>query len=983
MRNISWSGIALMAVLFAAVLCGSSASAQIVAETLRCEYLTDPLAIEEPKPRLSWTLRAHDRGQWQTAYRVVVASSKENLAGGNWDVWDSGRVESSQTAHVEFGGRVLASRERCFWKVMAWDRDGAAGAWSEVAFWEMGLLRPEDWVAQWIEAEPRAIDIEIVKAEYCTLDGSVRRDVTALVALLVAKGESWTANNEALGGDPAYGVRKRLEVRCRIGEAEVVAHCAENARVMLPQHRYPYLRRTFEVDRPVRSARLYATALGVYEMQINGQRVGDHHLAPGWTDYRKRVRYQVFDVTEQLKKGDNVIGAMVGPGWFAGRAGLFHARAFYGSTPALLAQLEVTYEDGSVERVVTDGLWRRHDGPLLAADLMDGETHDATAEIVEWSAPAVSDAAWETVQTREENRTLVTEVDQPVRVVALLPARSVTEPIAGRYTFDMGQNMVGVVRLRVAAPRGTVITIRHAEMLNPDGTIYTANLRGAAATDVYICRGDGVEEWQPRFTFHGFRYVELEGLPTEPGLGTVTGMVLATDLPEAGTFACSDDALNQLHSNIVWGFRGNALSIPTDCPQRDERMGWMGDAQVFAPTAAYITDVAAFMSKWMTDVRDAQRADGAHADVAPVMHGLNYGTPAWGDAGTIVPWSVYQAFGDTRVLEHNIESMMRWVEWSHQSSTDLIRDKARGNDYGDWLSVNANTPKDLIGTAYFAHSTDITARALRVLGRDAEAEEHEQLFDSIRAAFARRYIDSDGRVAGQTQCGYLLALRFGLVPQDLREAAFGHLVHDLESRDWHLSTGFVGVSHLLAVLSEGGRDDLAYRLLMQDTFPSWLFSVRHGATTIWERWDGWTPEGGVHPDPGMNSFNHFAFGSCGAWMYEAVGGIARPSGEAGFSRFEVRPRVKGPLAWVRASHNSIQGRIETEWRRDGERLMLSVTVPVNTTARVLIPADAASDVLESGVALVDAPGVEMLGREAGAVVVRVGSGRYDFVSRIR
>lgn len=943
---------------------------------LRCEQRTNPIGVGEPSPRLSWVLDSERRGERQTGYRVLVSSSPQRLAADEGDLWDSGRVEGA-ACQVAYAGRALSSRQGCWWKVMAWDRDGRAGAWSESATWEMGLLEPGDWSGQWVEAGASAAEAVIERAEYVTIDGGVRKDVTDVVRGMIERGEPIVASNEALGGDPARDVRKKLEIHYRVGAARLRTEVAENGTGALARQRMPYLRKGFRVEREVASARVYATALGVYELHLNGQRVGDEYFAPGWTDYRRRVQYQTYDVTRQMKAGENVLGAMVGPGWFSGRAGLFHIREFYGRTPALLAQLEIMYTDGTTERIVSDGSWMRHDGPIMAADMMDGEIYDATSAVENWSRAGTHPGGWSPVTVREERRNLEAQRDPPVRVLRELRDVLLSEPAPGRWTFDLGQNMVGVVRVRVNEAPGTVLTIRHAEMLNADGTIYTENLRGAAATDMYICRGGGVEEWQPRFTFHGFRYVEITGLNdlTNRPPPRVTGVVLGTDVPKVGEFACSDERLNQLQSNIEWGLHGNYLSIPTDCPQRDERMGWMADTQVFVPTAAWNNDIQGFMSKWMMDVDDAQREDGAHSDVAPVTRGLSYGTPAWADAGTVVPWAVYQFYGDERILERHIDGMMRWVDWCGEHSTDLIRDKDRGNDYGDWLAIGSNTPKDLIGTAYFAHSADIVSRSLRVLGRDAEALKYEQLFEEIRAAFQKKYVERDGRIFGDTQTCYILALRFNLLPKEMRAGAVNRLIADIASKDWHISTGFVGVSMLLGVLSEAGRNDAAYRVLMQDTFPSWLFSVKHGATTIWERWDGWTPERGMQ-DPGMNSFNHYALGSCGQWFYEGIGGIRRA--EPGFSRFTMRPAVSGPLEWASVAFESVHGRIESNWRKRADGLSLRVRVPVNTTATVHVPAGEGSLVTESGAALEQAEGVRVVRREVREVVLEIGSGTYEF-----
>lgn len=966
----------ILAVFFLCVV-GHATGQPMVASGLRCEYLTNPLGIDEVRPRLSWIVECGRRGARQTAYRILVASTMEHLDRDEGNLWDSGKVQSDRTIGVVYAGEPLKSRAVCYWKVRAWDDRGMAGPWSPRAGWEMGLLQPEDWHAEWISAEPSRLPVIVDFAAYSTVDHAVRADVTEAVRRLVKEGIPVVAGNESLGGDPAFGVRKRLAVDYRVNGVPMRTDVPEGATAYLNNTKVPYLRRSFLVDRPVRTARLYASALGLYEPFLNGHRVGDARLAPGWTDYRERVNYQAYDVTDQLSEGVNVIGAIVGPGWFAGRAGLFNARAFYGDAPALVAQLEITYADGSTRRIVTDGSWRRRDGPLMTSDIMDGEVYDARGVIDGWCTNAIDDRDWMAVSTRAEKRRLEAAADLPIRVLQEIPSRSVQEPQAGRWVFDLGQNMVGTVRIKVREEPGTAVTIRHAEMLNPDGTLYLANLRGAAATDTYICRGGGVETWDPAFTFHGFRYVELTGLSSPPTAEAVTGVVLGSDLPPTGSFACSDRRINQLYSNIVWGLRGNFVGIPTDCPQRDERMGWTGDAQAFIQTAAYIANVAPFMTKWMLDVRDAQRADGAHSDVAPVMFGLSYGTPAWADAGVIVPWAIHETFGDTRLLERNIDSMTRWVEWSREHSTDLIRDRDRGNDYGDWLSIEADTPKDLIGTAYFARSTDLLARSCRAIGRDDQASKYQDLFAEIRVAFAKRYITGDGRVAGGTQTAYLLALSFDLVPDDLREAAVGHLLADLLARGWRLSTGFIGVGLLLPTLDDAGHADAAYRLLLQEEFPSWLFSVGHGATTIWERWNGWTPEHGMN-NPGMNSFNHYALGSCGQWLFSGVGGIR--ADEPGFARASIRPRIGGGLTWAKTSFLSVRGMFTTHWEVSKDLLTVRVGIPANTTATVHIPTGDAASVRESGEPIDRVAGIRLLRRGEDAVVVAVGSGAYVFTA---
>jgi len=950
---------------------------------LRCEYLVNPLGIDASRPRLSWILDSGQRGEKQTAYQVLVASTPKLLQRDQGDLWDSGKVVSDATSQIEYAGQPLTSRQSCYWKVRAWGSDGKAGEWSSVAQWHIGLLKPSDWSAQWIvTAAPPATAKKLVirKAIYKAADKDIQADVTALVASQVKDNRlRMEVTNKNLGGDPATNLVKRLHVEYELDGNVFTREYAEHQTLSIPEELagVRYARKPFQLAAPVRRAVLYATALGLYEIQLNGQRVGNHVLAPDWTDYRKRVRYQAYDVTSMLKKGDNVIGAMLANGWFSGTIGN-GAKAFFGKVPALLTQLEVTYADGRTETICSDATWKSQRSPILSTDFMQGESYDARLEIKDWSKPGLDDSQWLPVSTRDESaRVLEAQVMEPVRKVLEVKAKAVNEAKPGQWVFDLGQNMVGVVRLKVSAPAGTKITLRHAEMLNPDGTVYVTNLRGAPSVDHYICKGEGTEIWEPKFTFHGFRYVELTGLPKAPKAEAVTGVVVSSDTPQAGTFSCSDPRINQLQSNIEWGQRGNYLSVPTDCPQRDERLGWMGDAQVFIRTATYNADVAAFYTKWLVDVDDGQSAEGSFSDVSPNTMNC-YSVPAWGDAGVICPWTIYDVYGDKRVLEQHLPAMIKWVEFLRAHSTNLIRDKDRGNDYGDWLAINASTPKDLIGTAFFAYSTHLVAKACRVLEREADAQKYEQLFADIKKAFNAKYVSPDGRIQGNTQSAYLMALKFELLSDEMRARAAQYLEEDIKAKGVHLSTGFIGVGYLLPVLTEMGKADLAYQLLLQDTFPSWLFSVKHGATTIWERWDGWTPEKGFQ-DPGMNSFNHYSLGSCGEYLFGAVGGI-RPA-SPGYKTIRVAPVIRDGLTWANTSYDSIHGRIATAWKRDGESLKLDVTIPANTTATVCLPARDAANVTESGKAVAQARGVKFVGMEKGNAVFEVGAGKYKFVSR--
>lgn len=950
---------------------------------LRCEYLMDPLGINVANPRLSWTIDSTRRGELQMAYQIMVASSPESRETNKGDLWDTGKVQSDDSCQIAYQGKPLTSREGCYWKVRIWDQDGCS-AWSPAAHWEMGLLTAGDWSAKWISAGASVLDpafrLIIRRATYEAREGNGATDVTAFVQSRVKDNSiSLKVGNDTFRIDPAPNHHKKLVVdyerkgqpqTLEVNEDEVLAIPPKSTAV-------PYLRKSFELSHSIQRAVLYATALGLYQIDINGHRVGDHIFAPDWTDYRKRVRYQVYDVTKLVQQGSNAMAALLANGWYSGHIGNGGYQLF-GKVPALLAQLEVTYADGSTEIIASDTSWKSYPSPILASDIMLGETYDARKEIEGWDEPGLDASQWTPVEVRHEpSIALGAQIMQPVRKLRELKPKKETEPKPGWWTYDLGQNMVGVVRLKISAPAGTEVMLRHAEMLKPDGTIYTNNLRGAPSVDRYICKGTGTEIWQPRFTFHGFRYVEVSGLPTDPGTNAVTGIVIGTATPQTGQFACADSRVSQLESNIQWGQRGNYLSVPTDCPQRDERMGWMGDAEVFVGTATYNADVAAFFTKWLVDVDDGQATNGAFSDVSPNDAPGHTGAPGWGDAGVICPWTIYQAYGDKRILEQQLPAMIRWIEFMRQNSDDLIRTRGRGNDYGDWLSINADTPKDLIATAYFAWSTHLVAESCAAVGRTDDAAKYGQLFQDIKAAFDKKYITADGHIEGGTQTAYALALKFDLLPGDLRTNAAQYLADDVKAKGWHLSTGFLGVGKLLPMLAENGQSDAAYRVLLQDTLPSWLFPVEHGATTIWERWDGWTPDKGFE-DPEMNSFNHYSLGSCGEFLMGYIGGIRAAS--PGYKTILIDPVIGNGLTWAKTSYYSIHGPIATYWKTDGNRFLLNVTIPANTRATVCIPASTTNVVTESGMPIEKAKGIEFMRQEKGKVYLEAGSGSYNFIS---
>ena len=575
---------------------------------------------------------------------------------------------------------------------------------------------------------------------------------------------------------------------------------------------------------------------------------------------------------------------------------------------------------------------------------------------------------------------LVGTVGPPVRVTGHLPARKITQPSPGTYIVDLGQNMVGWARLKVQGPSGTKVRMRFGEVLNPDGTLYTANLRSAHATDTYILKGGGhTEVFEPHFTFHGFRYVEVTGYPGVPKPDAITGCVIGSDTPLAGTFSCSSPLVNQLQHNIVWGQRGNFVSVPTDCPQRDERLGWMGDAQIFVRTATYNRDTAAFYESWMNAVDEGQSAQGGFSDVSPRIVDLSDGAPAWGDAGIIVPWTVYQAYGDTGILARHWGAMSRWLDYISSVNPNGLWLQRRNNDFGDWLSQSADTPKEVLATAYYAYDASLMARMARALGKTADAARYDALFAQIKGAFNTAYVFPDGRIKGDTQTCYVLALRFGLLPDALRPLAAQHLAGNIQARDNHLSTGFVGVGYLCPVLTDTGHNDTAYTLLQQTTFPSWGYSIGQGATTIWERWDGYTKDKGFQ-DPGMNSFNHYSLGSVGQWLFQDVAGIDTDPDQPGYKHILLHPHPGPGLTAVHAAYDSIRGPITSDWKTNGGQMVWDVTIPANTTATASVPTSDAAAVRESGRLIGAAQGIMPVRSEPGAAVYELQSGTYHFTA---
>jgi len=928
------------------------------AERLRCEYLADPLGIDTTAPRLQWIVTSNERAQQQSAYQILVASCESKLNEKDVDLWNTGRVVSDQTTQIEYRGKALASGQRCAWKLRVWDSAGRASKWSRTATWSMGLLDPADWQAEWISFKDQT---------------------------------------------PMEASQKKM---------------------VLPPARY--YRKSFNADPKVKRATVYATALGIYELRVNGRRVSDQMFTPGWSDYAKRGYYNTFDVTQLLDSGDNALGAIVADGWYSGYVGYGLlvgygpdrcGRYMYGKTPALRIQVHLEYTDGSTETVITDPSWKVTTGPLLEADIIMGETYDARREMPGWDTLPFDDSSWDSaILARANPRVPATFYDKagektvdlgftappvlqayasvPIRPTQTIKPVDMTQPEPGTYIFNLGQNFSGVVRLHTRATRGTEIRLRYGEMLHPDGRLMTENLRKARATDYYILKGaDQGETYEPRFTYHGFQYVEVTGLTETPTLDTVTGIVIHSDTPMTSSFACSDPMVNQLFANVCWTQRANFVELPTDCPQRDERLGWTGDAQIYCRTATYNADVAAFFTKWLDDLEESQLPTGAFPDYAPypMMHGKakrGFAT-AWTDAGIICPYTIYRVYGDTRVIERHYDAMQRFMAFRRKQSPDFLGVNT-GNGWGDWLSLGTKTPIEFIDTVYFAYATQLMQEMAAATGREADARQYQELFANIKQAFVRTYVQPTGLLKVDNQTAYVLALSVNLVPDKLLLQAQARLVQLLEQNQGRMSTGFLGTKPLLPVLSQAGQHDLAVRLLQSREFPSWGYEIENGATTIWERWNSFTKEKGFG-NASMNSFSHYAFGAVCQWMFQALAGIDTDG--PGYQQIVIDPHVptpesnadQTPIHWVKASYDSIRGPIDVYWKRTQETFTLDLSIPANTQATVFLPAGDVTRVRESGRALSETStdaDIEVVEQLPQRLKLRVTSGSYGFVVQL-
>lgn len=898
----------------------------VIPDKLLCEYFSNPIGLDVRQPRLSWQVKSDQRCTRQSAYQILVSSlpSIPNEFVAATILWDTGKVLSDNSLHVAYDGLSLQPGQRCYWRVRLWDENDNVSPWSEVAYWEMGLLDHNNWQAEWITPD-------------------------------------W---NE----DPSH-----------------------------PQP-VPLLRHRFQTEGSIASARIYATSLGLYELRLNGQRVGDAVLTPGWTSYEHRLQYQTYDVTNLVSQGDNVLGAMLGEGWYRGFIGHRGHHNVYGDQLALLVQLQVTYLDGRIQTITSNETWKATRGPIQMSDLYMGETYDARLEKPNWDNPGYDDSNWQGVRQLDHPKEIIVAQTAPfIRRMEKIRPKEILYSPTGETILDFGQNMVGWVQMRARGPAGTTIRLHHAEILDQQGNLYTDNLRTADQLTSYTLKGltDADEVFEPHFSFQGFRYVAVAGFPGQLTLDHFTGMVLHSDMPSTGTFECSNPLINQLQRNIVWAQKGNFVDVPTDCPQRDERLGWTGDTQVFIRTACFNMNVASFFTKWLRDLSADQLSDGRVSFVVPDVltkinaEGLNSsGAAAWSDAAVICPWTIYLCYNDTRLLAEQYPSMVGWVEFMRQQVDD---DFIWRNDFqfGDWLDYRGEdarkpspvTNNELIATAFFAYSTQLLANAARLLGKTRDAERYEDLVNNVKVAFNNEFVTPHGRVGPNTQTAYILALHFDLLPEPIRPLAVERLVEEIRRAQFHVTTGFVGTPYLCHVLSRYGRTDVAYKLLMQEDYPSWLYPVKQGATTIWERWDGIKPDG-TFQDANMNSFNHYAYGAIGDWLYQVVAGIAIDTDAPGYKRVLIQPQPGGGLTCASASFESMYGRVESKWTLAEDAFNLTVTIPANTEGVVYLPAQSVHNITEQGQALNQVEGIYKIQQEETHIILTLGSGQYNFSTKI-
>jgi alpha-L-rhamnosidase len=871
--------------------------------SLMIEYKHNPIGLGKANPRFSWKLVSSQRNTLQTTYQVRVKADPKDKGLGTAPVWDSGVQHSDQSVNISYSGPKLEAKMRYYWQVRVADNHGNTSQWSDPNFWQMGLLQPADWSAQWI-----------------------------------------TADNP-LGSGPMF-------------------------------------RKDFHLAKTVKSAMVYVTAHGLYQASLNGQKIGNDVFTPGWTSYNNRLLYQTYDVTSMLKKGENAIGFTLGDGWY--RGGI--ARNTYGTKTSGLLQLEVVYTDGTTEVVKTDNSWKYSLGPILYSDIYNGETYDARAEKTGWDMPKYNDADWKPVSILPfGTEAIVSSIAPLAREHEVFKPVKIMQTAAKETVIDFGQNLVGWVRFKVNGKAGTVIKISHAEVLDKPGNFYTANLRAAKQEISYTLKGGGNEQYEPHFTYQGFRYIKIEGYPGHIDTASFRAIAVYSDMKTTGTFTCSNPLINQLQHNITWGQKGNFVDVPTDCPQRDERLGWTGDAQVFSQTAAFNLDVSGFFTKWLGDMKADQQPDGSIPFVIPnVLGKRSVASAGWADAATIIPWNMYLAYGDKSILANQYGSMKAWVDYMTNHSTNDLWNK--GSHFGDWLFYrpdddndgrSAPTDKYFIAQVFYAHSTQLLINTAQVLGKPDDVDKYTQLLAKVKSAFVQEYVTPNGRLVSSSQTAYVLALNFDMLPQNLRPQAVERLVQNVGDYNNHLTTGFLGTPYLCQVLTRFGHTDLAYRLLLQETYPSWLYPVKMGATTIWERWDGQKTDGSFEAVT-MNSFNHYAYGAIGDWMYRNIAGLDNDAAAPGYKKIIIAPRPGGNMQFAKAELETLYGKVISDWKIENGRFIINITIPANTTATVALPNANAKAVTENNMVIADIKDISNITTEGSAAKFNLGSGNYHF-----
>lgn len=831
-------------------------------------------------------------------------------------LWDSGKTMSEESIQIQIDNIHLKPRYRYYYRVKVWDQSNNESEWSKISFWETGILN-DKWDAEWIAA---STDIDQSGAS-------------------------------------------------------------------------PLLRKTFSLTKEIKSARAYATSLGLYNIYINGERVGDKYFTPGWTSYDHRVQYQAYDVTPLLEKGDNAIGMLLGNGWYKGYLGFQNKNKLYGERMAGLLELYIYYKDGSEEKVTTDQGWKASSGPVQMSEIYHGEFYDARLEKKGWSTGEYNDSDWQRVEVVPHRKDhIIYQQNEPIRKINQLSPKGFIRTPQGDLVLDMGQNMVGWLRFNINGNRGKKVSLVHGEVLDKNGNFYIDNLRSAKQTNTYILKGGNTDEvYEPHFTFQGFRYVKLDGFPESITLDDFTGIVLHSDMQHTGNFKCSNALVNQLHHNILWGQKGNFIDVPTDCPQRDERLGWTGDAQMFVRTATYLKNVAPFFTKWLKDLKANQLESGGVPYVIPDilketdenLGGVTHSSAAWGDAAVIIPWTLYLSYGDIRILEEQYESMKSWVEYIRtQGDSEYLWDT--GFHLGDWLGLDSKpdeyvgaTDKTFIATAFYAYCTKLLTRTASIIGAKEDSNEYNELYNSIIKRFQHEFVTPAGRLSVPTQTAHVLALIFNLVDGKVKERTADRLVELIKERDYHLSTGFVGTPYLNLALSENGYHDIACKLLLQEDYPSWLYQITKGATTVWEHWDSIKEDGSFWSDD-MNSFNHYAYGSIGEWLYKVIAGVNTDEYKPGYKHAIISPKPGAELSWVDFNFDCLYGEIQSFWKEENGLFTFVVTIPPNTTATIILPEARPSEVNESGNPIDESVGIKKISPSNQDLTIEIGSGNYQF-----